>query len=356
MNKQPFLSIVIPVYNVERYLEKAVKSVQNQSVKDIEIILVDDCSPDHSAEICDRLARDDERIRVIHHDVNMGLSEARNSGLEVASGEYIWFMDSDDFVDDGLFQQAKESLKKNAAQILVFGLTEDYYDSQGKLHHSIVVSCHEKEFKDQRELRNCVIQLEQKTLYGYAWNKFYKLDYLKKLGLKYEKIVLIEDILFNVNFFMDINSMNLLKYTGYHYNKRIDNSLTSKFVPEYYEVHRRRIELIYGQYQQWGMCTEKIKEILGALYTRYIFSSIQRNCDRRSKMDYRARKQWINECLHDQLLSELIPYARSSNGLLNILILALQKKNKIAILVIGRVIFICKTKLPMFFSRMKQKR
>ena len=198
--------------------------------------------------------------------------------------------------------------------------------------------------------------MEQKTLYGYAWNKFYKLDYLKKLGLKYEKIVLIEDILFNVNFFMDINSMNLLKYTGYHYNKRIDNSLTSKFVPEYYEVHRRRIELIYGQYQQWGMCTEKIKEILGALYTRYIFSSIQRNCDRRSKMDYRARKQWINECLHDQLLSELIPYARSSNGLLNILILALQKKNKIAILVIGRVIFICKTKLPMFFSRMKQKR
>lgn len=356
MNKQPFLSIVIPVYNVERHLEKAVSSVQNQSVQDIEIILVDDCSPDQSGEICDRLALQDERIRVIHHSVNKGLSEARNSGLDVASGKYIWFMDSDDYIDVGLFHQAKDSLEKNPAQVIVFGLTEDYYDSQNNLHHSIVVTCQEKKIKNQRELRNYVIKLEQKTLYGYAWNKFYELKYLKNIGLRYEKIVLIEDILFNVNYFMGISSMNLLNYTGYHYGKRMDNSLTSKFVPEYYEVHRKRIQLIYDQYKQWNMCDVKIKEVLGALYTRYIFSTIQRNCDRRARMTHYDRRQWIFELFNDELFNELVPYARSSSNVLNVLISILQKKNKMVLLILGRIIFICKTRLPMLFSRLKQKR
>lgn len=356
MNKQPFLSIVIPVYNVERHLEKAVFSVINQSIQDIEIILVDDCSPDHSGEICDRLATQDERICVIHHKVNKGLSEARNSGLEVASGKYIWFMDSDDYIDAGLFQQAKKSLEKNPAQVIVFGLTEDYYDSQNNLHHSIVVSCHEKIIKNQSELRDTVIKLEQKTLYGYAWNKFYELKYLKNLGLKYEKIVLIEDILFNVKYFMDINSMNLLNYTGYHYNKRMDNSLTSKFVPEYYEVHRKRIQLIYDQYKRWDMCTVQIKEILGALYTRYIFSALQRNCDKRARMTHCDRKNWVCELFNDELFNKLVPYARSGSTVLNFLIFILQKKNKMTLLLSGRMIFICKTRLPMFFSRLKQKR
>lgn len=356
MNKRPFLSVVIPVYNVEKHLEKAVSSVQNQSVKDVEIILVDDCSPDNCPEICDRLAVKDERIHVIHHSVNKGLSEARNSGLEVASGEYIWFMDSDDYIDDGLFQQAKESLEKNKAQVIIFGLTEDYYDLQDNLHHSIVVPCQEKCFSDQYELRDYIIKLETKTLYGYAWNKFYDLEYLRSLGLKYETIVLIEDILFNVKYFMDINTMNLLKFTGYHYNKRMDNSLTSKFVPEYYEVHRKRIELIYNQYQHWDMCTEKIKETLGALYARYIFSAIQRNCDEKAQMTHRNRKQWITELLQDELVSELIPYARSNNKVLNILISFLKRKNEMALLMLGRIIFVCKTRCPMFFSRVKQKR
>lgn len=356
MNKHPFLSVVIPVYNVEKHLEKAVSSVQEQSVKDIEIILVDDCSPDGSPELCERLAMQDERIRVIHHEVNKGLSEARNSGLDVASGEYIWFMDSDDYIDEGLFQQVKESLEKNPAQVIIFGLTEDYYDQRGNLHHSIVVPCQEKSFQNQYELRKYIIKLEQKTLYGYAWNKIYELKYLRNLGLRYEKVVLIEDILFNVNYFMDISSMNLLKYTGYHYNKRMDNSLTSKFVPEYYEVHRRRIELIYEQYQYWGMCTEKVKAILGALYTRYIFSAIQRNCDARAHMSHYDRKQWVSELLKDKMVSDLIAYARSDSKVLDVLILALKRKNKILLLMLGRIIFIFKARLPMFFSHMKQKR
>ena len=127
MESKPFISVVMPVYNVEKYLEKAVLSVMKQTMKDFEIILVDDCSPDKCPEICNRLSQEYPKIRVIHHQKNKGLSEARNSGMEIARGKYIWFMDSDDYVENGLFERAYDSVKSNPAKVILFGLTEDYY-------------------------------------------------------------------------------------------------------------------------------------------------------------------------------------------------------------------------------------
>src|SRR5699024_3150788 len=105
--RQPWISVVMPVYNVEKHLKKAVHSILDQSIQDFEIILVDDHSPDGCPSLCEKFAASDERIRVIHHEVNRGLSMARNTGLKEAKGKYIWFMDSDDYVDDGLFEMVK---------------------------------------------------------------------------------------------------------------------------------------------------------------------------------------------------------------------------------------------------------
>lgn len=356
MKSRPFISVVIPVYNVEKHLKKAVESVLSQTVQDFEIILVDDCSPDKCPEMCDELARECSKIKVVHHEKNKGLSEARNSGLSRAEGEYIWFMDSDDYVEKDLFEKVQASSEKNRARVIVFGLTEDYYTAQDELHHSLEIKERERVFDASDELRKYVITLEQKTLYGYAWNKFYELDYLKELGLKYEKITLIEDILFNVKYFMDIESMNILDFCGYHYNKRMDNSLTSKFVPEYYKLHRKRIDLLYHQYQYWGMCTNEVKSILAALYTRYIFSALQRNCDKQTHMTHRDRKRWIKRLYKEELVQELIPYGKTESKALKIMLKVLQKRQIFLALLLGRGIYICKMKLPMLFSVIKQKR
>lgn len=354
--KEPFISVVMPVYNVEKHLRKAVESVLKQSYQNFEIILVDDCSPDGCPELCEQIAKEDSRVKVLHHEKNQGLSMARNTGMEEASGTYIWFMDSDDYVEDNLFAMVKESLLENPAEVVIFGLTEDYYDDHNKLHHSEVICPKMQYFKSEQELRKKVIDLEKQTLYGYAWNKIYDLSYLKNIKLQFEKITLIEDILFNVNFFMHIQKMNLISFSGYHYNKRMDNSLTSKFVPEYYKLHRKRIELIYKQYQNWKMCDENVKSILGALYVRYIFSALQRNCDTRSQMSHMERKKWTKILLQEPLVRELLPYANSDGKLLQVMIKVLRTDNVSAVLFLGRVIFICKNLLPMIFSVLKQKR
>lgn len=102
MNQQPKVSIVVPIYNVESYLERCIQALLNQTLKDIEIILIDDGSPDHCPQICNEYAQKDSRIKVIHKK-NAGLGYARNSGLEIARGKYLAFVDSDDYVEANMY-------------------------------------------------------------------------------------------------------------------------------------------------------------------------------------------------------------------------------------------------------------
>ena len=115
----PKVSIIIPIYNVEQYLPKCLDSVINQTYKNLEIICVNDCSLDDSLEICQQYATKDSRIKIIDRKQNGGLSATRNSGLEVASGEYVYFIDSDDYIDlDYIEKMVSEAIKNDAKVVL----------------------------------------------------------------------------------------------------------------------------------------------------------------------------------------------------------------------------------------------
>ena len=103
--KQVLVSIVIPAYKVEKYIKRCLESILGQSYKNLQIIVIDDASPDKTGEICDQIASKDSRIQVIHHSTNRGVSAARNSGIQVARGEYIAFVDGDDFIDRSLIER-----------------------------------------------------------------------------------------------------------------------------------------------------------------------------------------------------------------------------------------------------------
>ncbi len=121
MDKQPLISVIVPVYKVEKYLKRCVESIQAQTYKNLEIILVDDGSPDRCGEMCDELAKSDERIRVVHKQ-NGGLSSARNAGLDIMSGEYVGFVDSDDWIATDMYENLYNLLVTNNAQIACCGI------------------------------------------------------------------------------------------------------------------------------------------------------------------------------------------------------------------------------------------
>ena len=119
------ISVIIPVYNVQKYLKECVYSVINQTYKNIEIILVDDGSPDNCPQMCDELAEMDDRIKVIHK-MNGGLSDARNAGMKVVTGDYFVFLDSDDYWTDlNFFETVVSEKLQEDTDVLIFGYTKD---------------------------------------------------------------------------------------------------------------------------------------------------------------------------------------------------------------------------------------
>ncbi|MGN0478640.1 MAG: glycosyltransferase family 2 protein, partial [Hominenteromicrobium sp.] len=192
MADQPFFSIIMPVYGVENYLADSVASVLKQTDPDFELILVDDCSKDRSGAICDELAASDRRIRVLHLEANGGLSNARNRGLALVRGSYVFYMDSDDEIDGNLLRTVRAAIAKNPAEVTVFGMLEEYYNANNQLKYVRKV-CVEDDlfFGRQSDLREYVITLEEKTLYGYACNKVYSADYLRAVHACFQNVALI---------------------------------------------------------------------------------------------------------------------------------------------------------------------
>lgn len=355
MLKDLYFSIVMPVYNVEAYIQDAVASVMAQTYNYFELILIDDCSTDRSPTLCDEIAANDLHIKVVHKPKNEGPSMARNIGIDIAIGNYIYFMDSDDTIDNTLFADVAESLHKNPTQVIMFGMTEEYFNEAGEMKEQFLVSYPEQLIDNQIRLRKEIIHIEYATLYGYACNKFYYLEYLKQSGARFQKMTLNEDIKFNVDYFMDVSSLKILGTAPYHYKKHNKSSLTARFVVDYFDLHTDRIQTIKNQYIYWGLYSQEVKRILGNIYCRYIYSALQRNCDKRSNMQHKDRKAWARRLFATDLFLDVIPAAHPDSRIVKVLVYFLKKKSLFWMLIISRTIFIIRTKLPMLFTKIKQK-
>ena len=124
------VSIVIPTYNVEKYIDKCLKSLLNQTLQDIEIICVDDCSTDSTVEILNRYKESDKRVRVIVSDINQGCSKMRNIGIENSTGEYLGFVDSDDWVDFDFYEKLYTKAKKTNAEVVKGAVYKNVFDNK----------------------------------------------------------------------------------------------------------------------------------------------------------------------------------------------------------------------------------
>lgn len=210
---EPLISVIVPVYNVEKYLRKCVGSIIDQTLKDIEIILVDDGSTDNSPKILDDYAKKDKRIKVIHKE-NGGQGSARNTGLDIARGKYIGFVDADDWIDLNMYEELYKDIVENNSDISV--CSRKIFDENNNLNGKV-------------ELNNEIIDLSKvgienyitkKLLYPHtvsSCNKIYKNDIIKNLRFKDVTEVGSEDTLFNYCVLFNaktISSINTTYYNG----------------------------------------------------------------------------------------------------------------------------------------------
>lgn len=311
MNNNVKVSVIVPVYNVpEKYLRKCVNSLICQTLKDIEIILVDDGTPNTSGIVCDALAKSDDRIKVIHQK-NKGLCGARNTGVKEACGEWISFVDGDDWIDNNTYETLYRIGEQKNTDIVMFGYVKDYPS------RSIVMN-YDKYFEDGKVYSSeDEIKYLQRMILNYNANcamaptKFIKRELINKYDIYHDELLRqgAEGIEFNIRLFSKIKSACFVNKNFYHYIYN-DESITT--------VHNEK------NHQMVLNCFKKIKkeinnndnEIMYWFYNRmkYVIltTAISGYFSNSNPENYLTQKKKFREYLKDDLVRETLKYSDSN--------------------------------------------
>lgn len=222
------ISVIVPIYNTSKYLIRCVDSIRNQTYRNLEILLIDDGSTDYSLEMCRLLSEKDDRIKVIHQN-NIGLAETRNKGIDIASGEYICFIDSDDYIENGMI----ETLLKNAERTNsdVSGVRAYIHLRNGRVEG---FSNGKREIISTRGTREAVSSYSNGIISIAAWDKLYKKESLE--GIRFDKNVFKEDSDFILKLCLAGRNFVCDTKEYYHYVKRTEDSITSKFSDNIFQL------------------------------------------------------------------------------------------------------------------------
>ena len=284
--KENKISVIVPVYNIEKYIAKAVESIRNQTYKKLEIILVDDGSSDSSGKILDEIAAEDSRIKAIHKE-NGGVTSARIAGITIATGEWIGFVDGDDFIEPDMYNILYKNAIEHKADIshcgyqMVFPSHVDYYHNSKKL----VVQTHENGLYDI---------LSGDYVEPGLWNKLYKASIVKSvvnqdlidLDIKFN-----EDLLMNYFFFKFSNASVFYDICPYHYLMRKGSASKSK-------VNKK---MLYDPISVQQIILSDVRDnkelsdvVYGRLASFYINGAVMTNPDREVYID-----EFIQMCRHE---------------------------------------------------------
>ncbi len=224
--KEPLISVLVPIYKIDHYLGICVESLLNQTYKNLEIILVDDGSPDRCPEICDLYASKDRRIKVIHKD-NGGLVSARKAGIMAAKGSYIGYVDGDDWVGPGFYHSLYSSIKESDADIAIAGFSRDLFSSTKNILNSITSGVYEGDALN--EIKKQMIADGAFYRHGittYLWNKLFKREVIEQYQMAMdERITIGEDAATVYPAIMASKKIVITDNCAYHYRQREDSML-----------------------------------------------------------------------------------------------------------------------------------
>lgn len=256
------ISIVIPVYNVRPYLDECLGSVLSQSCTHFECILVDDGSTDGSGELCDAWAAKDVRFRVIHQP-NSGVSAARNRGMEQAQGEYICFIDSDDWIESNYLATLERQAESSKADLIVCGLTHEFKNGK-KTEYKPAQT---RTFHLDKNNSTLFVRLNEQNLFYGPYTKLYKTIIIRQHHIMFNpKISYGEDLLFNYQYLEYVEMLACIDRSLYHYRILEGGTLSSKF----------RADMFYTDYTQWKVLRSfyEMHELFSSEAQIYLFKRL----------------------------------------------------------------------------------
>lgn len=253
------ISIIVPVYNVEKYLDECIQSIHEQTYTDWECILINDGSKDNSASICDQWAQKDKRIQAIHQ-INQGVSAARNKGIQIAKGEFIAFIDSDDWIDKEYLYCMYEAYKKHpSSDLIVSGLIHHYNDGKA------INKTPEKSqtFELTKNNIKSFVDLNTKYLLYPPYIKLYKSSIIKDNFIFFDRNYSYgEDLLFNYQYLEHVNTITCIDKAYYHYRIIGSGTLSSKLRYDQFKTDYTQWNILCSLYKRKNLWHDEAKEYL----------------------------------------------------------------------------------------------
>lgn len=352
MKKQIAVSVIVPAYNAQDVIKNCVESILAQTLKNIEVIIVEDGSTDSTREILYELVQKDERIHLILKDSNEGLSAGRNSAMEIATGEYVGFVDADDWVEKEYFQTLYH--QGNQADLIVAGYKHDAMDENRNVVNVSRDVLMESGFWDEKkEIVSKAADVDTAKMFAYTWNKLYKREIITANQMNFSKQVLIEDFLFNTCFWDKIELLSIVDYTGYHYVKASKDALTQKFLADFLDIMDLRFDNIRQLLQKNDVYCGNAQQQLANVYIKHAIAGVVRNCSAKGNYSWSEQLKRVQELLKKSNAIEAMKYAKGSTRQEKLCNFVFKTQMSIFVLVLGKIIYAMQTKSKTAFDRMK---
>ena len=305
----PIISIIVPVYNSELYLKNCIESLINQTIKDIEIILIDDGSTDDSCNICKMYSEYDSRIKLISKK-NEGVSICRNIGISNALGQYIMFCDSDDRVDKKWCEELLNSIS-NGYDISVCGFK---WIDNDKIVNKVFCNNKETVYISKQD----IFKLREKDIFNVLWNKIFKANIIKDNNILFDtNLSLGEDVIFILDYLKNMNkNIGIVNETLYYYSFKRENNLAGKYRKDLFEIYRKIFRELYNtscklnidldiyKYEYYNSYFSALLRCLDNTFSKYnnekFFEKVSRNNKILQCNDFKQCAQNINKLDYDK--------------------------------------------------------
>ena len=350
---KPMVSVIAPVYGVEKYISRAVKSLQEQTFKDWELFLVDDGSKDNSGKVCDELAKCDDRIIVIHKE-NGGAPSARNVAINQAKGKYMFFMDPDDWAESHMLEDLVSAAEQDDAQIVVCGFYIDtYYSDTEKFQQEQFVQS--QKFISQEDFRNSAYRLFDASLLYPPWNKLVRADYILENQL-YFPDTFWDDLPWNLSVIRDVERVTVIENKYYHFIRQRAESEGAKYRDNMYQKREEEQDWMEELYRYWNIDTPEVREFLSRRYIERIIGCIENVTNPHCTLPFIAKYKEIRRIVFSKRVRGALNNVRPNSKYMNLMLVPVKLRFTLLTYVEGKIISLVKTRNTRMFAALKANR
>ncbi|MBQ6395690.1 MAG: glycosyltransferase family 2 protein [Atopobiaceae bacterium] len=354
--KAPKLSSIMPVYNVDRYLTRAIESLQAQSFNDYELLIVDDGSTDRSGRIADHAAEFDFRIEVIHQE-NAGAAAARNTALDRARGTYVYFMDADDWAEPEMLGDMVEAMERNNLELFICPFyIETFFDDEGIDYLTELKAVEPAIYLNAQSFRLDAWRLFDQNLLYTPWNKLFLRSRIEELGIRFRN-TFMDDFPFVLDYIRDVERVGVGERPYYHFTRAREESETTKWRPDLYAKREEEHGWMLDLYGYWGLSEDSDSmEMVHRRYIERLVGCIESVCSPQCTLSPEEKRQAIAEMITSARAQESVAIARPRSQIMKLMLMPIRRQDVGLAYSEGKFISFVRSKSSKLFANLKANR